>query len=266
MNYYQVILLAIVQGLTEFLPVSSSGHLVIAQKLMEFEAPPVIFDIFLHFGTLISILIVFRKRLAKMAVGLFKKEKWATGIFILTALGTLPAAILGFFLKDYLETLFDSVKLVGFSFLVTGFILILTKFFFSNRKNFGKMKQKDALFIGIFQAMAIIPGISRSGATISSGLLRGLKSQTAFYYSFYLAIPAILGALLITVSEASQEGIFQLEYLNQSLLGMFVSALVGIIALLILEKIIIKSKFWYFGIYCFIAGFLSLYIIPRFLL
>ncbi len=266
MNYDQVVLLAVVQGLTEFLPVSSSGHLVIFQNLMEFETPPVIFDIFLHFGTLISILIVFRKRLAKIVVGLSKKEKWATGIFTLTALGTLPAAILGFFLKDYLEILFGSVKLVGFSFLITGFMLILTKIFFANRKNFETMKQKDALFIGIFQAIAIIPGISRSGATISSGLLRGLKSQTAFYYSFYLAIPAILGALLITVMEARQETTFQFEYLNQSLLGLSVSAFVGIIALLILEKIIIKSKFWYFGIYCFIAGFLSLYIIPRFLL
>ena len=266
MNYYQVILLAIVQGLTEFLPVSSSGHLAIAQSFMRFETPPVVFDVFLHFGTLLSILIIFHKRLVKILIGLFKKEKWAINIFILTLIGTLPAAIVGIFLSNYLELLFGSVKLVGVSFCITGLFLIFTKFFSKDVKNFEKVSWKDSLLVGLAQALAIIPGISRSGATISSGLLRGLKSQTAFYYSFYLVIPAILGALLITVLEARQERIFQLEYLNQSLLGMFVSALVGIIALLILEKIIIKSKFWYFGIYCFIVGFLSLYIIPRFLL
>ncbi|MBU3956681.1 undecaprenyl-diphosphate phosphatase [Patescibacteria group bacterium] len=280
MSYSQAIILAVVQGLTEFLPVSSSGHLVIFQKLFNLAEPPVLFDILVHVGTLGAILVYFRKELVKIS----RKTVW------LILIGTIPAAIVGLFLQSYISQIFNSLKLVGVALLVTAGLLLLSQrftssaarrhwspqlrrrrsstatnkeslsrraggFFKSLNRRFDSLKWQDAIFVGCFQAFAIIPGISRSGATIVSGLWRRFDRQTAFQFSFYLAIPAIFGALLLQIPDLIYS---PCSYLGQGFLGMVIAGLVGYGALRILEKTLLNAKFWLFGIYCLILGIIVL--------
>lgn len=247
MSYPQAIFLAIVQGLTEFLPISSSGHLVIFQKLFNLVEPPVLFDILVHIGTLIAILVYFRKALVKIS----QKTVW------LIIIGTVPAAITGLFLQNYITQIFNSLKLVGVTLLVTGGLLLLSKQFKQLSRRFSHLKWLDALFIGTFQALAILPGISRSGATIVSGLWRKLDRETAFQFSFYLAVPAILGALILQTPDLIY---FSCDYLEQGILGMVIAGAVGYGALKILEKVLLNAKFWLFGVYCLVLGIIVLFI------
>lgn len=245
MSYSQAIILAIVQGLTEFLPVSSSGHLVIFQKLFNLAEPPVLFDVLVHVGTLGAVLIYFRKALVKIS----QKTIW------LIIIGTIPAAIIGLLLQNYIGQIFDSLKLVGVALLVTAGFLFSTKWFESLNRHFNSLKWQDAIFIGCFQALAIIPGISRSGSTIVSGLWRKFDRKTAFQFSFYLAIPAILGALVLQIPDLIY---FPCSYLGQGLLGMIVAGIVGYGTLKLLERILLSAKFWLFGIYCLVLGIVVL--------
>jgi len=247
MSYSQAIILAIVQGLTEFLPVSSSGHLVIFQKLFNLAEPPVLFDVLVHVGTLGAILVYFRKALIKVS----RKTIW------LIIIGTIPAAIVGLFLQSYISQIFNSLKLVGVSLLVTAGLLLLSQRFKSLNRRFNSVKWQDAIFVGCFQALAIIPGISRSGSTIVSGLWRKFDRKTVFQFSFYLAIPAILGALVLQTPDLVYS---PCGYLGQGILGMLIAGLVGYGALKLLEKTLLSAKFWLFGIYCLVLGIVILLI------
>lgn len=241
MSYSQAVFLAIIQGLTEFLPVSSSGHLVIFQKLFNLAEPPVLFDVLVHLGTLGAVAIYFRKTLVKLS----QKTIW------LIIFGTIPAAIVGLFLQNYISQIFDSLRLVGISLLITAALLFSTKRFKSLKRHFNSLKWLDAVVVGIFQALAIIPGISRSGSTIVSGLWRGFDRKTAFQFSFYLAIPAIFGALVLQIPDLTYSSS---GYLGQGFLGMVIAGIVGYGALKILEKILYQARFWLFGVYCLILG------------
>lgn len=247
MNYAQAIILAIVQGVTEFLPISSSGHLVILQKLFNFSQPPVLFDIFVHVGTLGAIIIYFKKEL-KIII---RKNK----ILLMVVIGTLPAVVIGFFLQNYILQIFNSLRMVGISLLITAGLLFSSKFIKEPSRDFKYLNWKDALFVGFFQALAILPGVSRSGSTIVSGLWRGLKRENAFIFSFSLAIPAILGALALQVPALFDSPYF---YLNQSILGMIVAGIVGYFTLRILEKTLKSTKFHWFSVYCLILGLIVL--------
>lgn len=252
----QAIFLGIVQGITEFLPISSSGHLVILQKILGFKEPPIAFDALVHFGTVIALLIFFRKEIKKIFINLTKEireKKKGEGLSLLffLILGTVPIVILGIFLKDKIEEIFNSLFLVGISFLITSLMLFLTSIIKKKQKSIKQITLKDALFIGIFQAIAILPGVSRSGSTISAGLFRGVKKEDAFNFSFYLGIIAIFGATILQTPKLFN---FTETEILSSVLG-FISALIfGFIALKILKPIVIKGKFHYFGIYCFILG------------
>ena len=255
MTWWQAIFLSIIQGLTEFLPISSSGHLAIFQKIFNLGTP-VIFDIFVHVGTLLAIIFFFRKELGKILKGLLIKEKAAWRIFWLLLVGSLPALLVGLFLEQYLELIFSSLKLIAFSFFFTGMLLISTKFLKAKRKkNLFSIKWLDALVLGFFQAVAILPGVSRSGSTIVSGLWRNFKRETAFQYSFFLAIPAILGALVLQMPDLKNQTSL---FLSQSVLGLLVAFGVGLFSLKILKKILLNFQFWFFGFYCFLVGFLLL--------
>ena len=176
MTLFEAIFLGLIQGLTEFLPISSSGHLVIGQKLLGLEHPAVLFNILVHFGTLLAIILYFNKRI----INFYKNFNNLKLIFI----GSIPAVLVGFFLNDYLEALFDSLFLVGFCLLITAGLLFLTSFVKKADKDFSKINLATSFRIGCLQALAILPGVSRSGATISAGLWRGLKKETAFAFSF----------------------------------------------------------------------------------
>ena len=244
MSYPQAIFLAIIQGLTEFLPISSSGHLVIFQKLFGLK-PPVLFDILVHVGTLGAIIAYFLKPLSKIS----------KHTLLLVVIGTIPAVVVGLFLQTYITQIFDSLKLVGVALLMTAGLLLVSKRFKLLNRRFKYLKWQDALFVGIFQALAILPGVSRSGSTIVAGLARKLDRETAFRFSFYLAIPAILGALTLQIPDLIGG---QVNYLSQGILGMIIAGAVGYEALKILEKTLLGAKFWLFGIYCLVLGMIIL--------
>lgn len=247
MGFPQAIILAVLQGLTEFFPVSSSGHLVIFQKLFNFTEPPVLFDILVHVGTLGAVVFYFRKELAKIS----RQTIW------LIIVGTIPAVVVGLFLQSYIKHIFNNLQLVGLTLLVTAGLLFSTKRLELLHRRFNKLNWIDALFVGCFQALAILPGISRSGSTIVSGLWRGVERETAFRFSFYLAIPAILGAFVLQVPELINS---QFNYLNQGILGMFIAGIVGYGALRILQNFLFQARLWIFGIYCLILGIVVLLI------
>lgn len=252
MSYLQAILLAVIQGLTEFLPISSSGHLVIFQKLFGLSEPPVVFDILVHVGTLGAVILFFRNRLVQILKGLARREGESWNIFLMVVIGTIPAVVVGLVLQNYIKQMFNSLELVKITLLVTAGLLFSVKFVKHLDRGFKYLNWQDAFFVGAFQALAILPGVSRSGATIVSGLWRRLDRQTAFCFSFYLAIPAIIGALTLQVPELTNS---QFSYLDKGLLGMAIAGVVGYFALDLLEKFLRSAKFFYFGFYCAILGF-----------
>lgn len=237
MNISQVIILAITQGITEFLPISSSGHLAILQIFWHLPETPISFDVIVHFGTLGAILTVFWQEIKKI----FSNKNWQ---FIkLIIIGTIPAVIFGFFLQTKIEITFSSLKFIAFSFLITALFLLLTKYSKAEKDTISWL---DALLIGTAQAIALFPGFSRSGLTISAGLLRKLKPEIAYRFSFLLAIPAVLGAVILQLPNLIQQG--NNGYLLNGM-GMLISFFIGMISLKILEKILKKGKFFWFSIY-----------------
>ena len=243
MTFLQAIISGTVQGLTEFLPVSSSGHLVILHKLMGLEEPQLVFDIFLHIGTLAAIFIVFWKDIIE-AVTVKRK----IGFFILMA--TAVTVLFVLFFDKGIESAFGNVKMVGTMLVVTGIWLILGSFF---RFGAGGLSGFKAILIGLAQGIAIIPGISRSGVTISTGLFLGLDSQAAARFSFLLAIPAIIGAALFKMKGPVLTG-FSPIYL----IGLITSCIIGVLSLKLLLRVLYKNKFHLFGIYCILIGIVTL--------
>ncbi|MDD4784851.1 MAG: undecaprenyl-diphosphate phosphatase [Candidatus Shapirobacteria bacterium] len=235
MSYFQAIILSFIQGITEFLPISSSGHLNLAQFFLKLE-PSLTLDIFLNTATFLSVLFFFRNQIKYF----FANLKY---IFV----GSIPAVLVGFFLKDQIDTLFSNITLLPFFFILSSVFVFSTKFF--GQKD-SKLDYKKAFIIGIFQSIAILPGVSRSGTTIFSALLLGLSSIQAFSFSFCLFIPASLGAIILNIKDLSTAGLFNPEYL----LGFVITFIVGIFALGFLKKILISQKFWIFGVYTFILA------------
>jgi undecaprenyl-diphosphatase len=245
----EVFILAVVQGLTEWLPISSSGHLVITQKALGLNLP-LIYSVMLHLGTLIVVLTVFRKDILEIIKAVakrdFETEEGKLAMFIVV--GSVPIAFTGFVFHDFFESLFSNLPAVGLALLITGFMLFFSEKRIGNRK----MGMLDSLLIGVAQAIAIIPGISRSGATISTGLLRKVDKTTAFKYSFLLSAPAIAGA---TVMESKELVLGNID-LIPLLLGTIVSMIVGYASLKILKKIVMNQKFHLFAYYCWAVGVL----------
>lgn len=227
----QAIFLGLVQGVTEFLPVSSSGHLVLIQEYLNTDLGTV-FDIVLHTATLIATIIFFWKELISL------DKRAITNL----AIGSIPAAIFGLFIKDQIDLIFQTPTIAILGLVVTSFLLISTKFF---KKSNQKITTKKALKIGLAQAIALIPGVSRSGATIATSLNLGIKQEQAFAFSFLLSIPAIIGASILNFSNLN----FASGDITAYLAG-FISALVsGYLALTLLEKIIKQAKLYQFAYY-----------------
>ena len=246
MNIFQAIILAITQGITEFLPVSSSGHLAILQIFWHLPQNSIGFDTILHFGTLGAILTVFWQEIKEI----LSSKNWQ--LIKLIVIGTIPAVIFGFLFQTKIETTFSSLKFIGLSFLITAFFLLLTKF---SKGEKDLISPLDALLIGSAQAIALFPGISRSGLTISAGLLRKLKPEIAYKFSFLLAIPVILGAVILQLPDLIQQG--GNGYLL-NVAGILISFSIGIVSLKILEKILKKGKFFWFSIYLMTLSMLIL--------
>ena len=250
MDLLQAIILAVVQGLTEWLPISSSGHLVIAQKLMGLTLP-VAFDVFLHLGTLIAVVAFFWRDIARILKAFFTFDRanpdFKMAVYII--IGTIPTAIIGLAFEGFFESLFSSARDVGFAFIITGVLLLATKF----RGGAKKLSWLTSFIIGVVQGISIAPGISRSGSTISIGLLSGVDKEQVFKYSFLLSIPAILGATILKYNEIAVSDMGLL-----TIMAAAIAAVVGYVAIVLVRRVLLSKKFYLFAIYCFLAGLLVL--------
>jgi undecaprenyl-diphosphatase len=266
LSVLNAVLLAILQGFTEFLPVSSTGHLVLAQELLNLHDPQmIIFDVFVHFGTLISVVFVFWKDILEItrsfikafATMKLKEEYKKTEYFRLGAaiiIGSIPAGILGLLCRRQIEASFTDPKLVAMNLVITGLILFLTRL--SKPVAGKKIGIVSAIIIGLAQAVAILPGISRSGSTMSTALYLKISPVRAARFSFLLSVPVIAGASLL-------EGLEMFKYgstigLAPLVVGTAVSAIAGYFAIKALLKIMEKGKFSWFSFYCLIVGILGI--------
>lgn len=236
------LILGIVQGLTEFLPVSSSGHLVILKHWLNFQSQGVVMEVTLHFATLLAIIIFFRKKILNYA----KKEK-----VNLIIVGTIPIALIGFLFKDEIELLFNNYLLVTITLSLTGLMLFLSR---NPKENKEELDLKTAFIIGIAQALALTPGISRSGFTVATALLLGVTRKKAFEFSFILAIPALFGAFLINVPDIIGTNV---ELLNL-IFGALAAFFSGLLALWVFYKLIIKKDLYLFSYYLWAVSAVSL--------
>jgi len=270
MQPIQAILLGVIQGLTEFLPVSSSGHLVLLQNIFGLNEPEILFDISLHIGTLLAVCIVFFPEILsilKALLGLPMLIKTSGGMkqlyqdnepvrmATLIVAGSIPTAILGLLFHKVVDQIFGSVWIVGLMLVITGALLWLTRHFRIKGRPLQRTGIKDALVVGLVQGLAIMPGISRSGATISVALFMGLDREVAGRYSFLLSIPAILGALVLSLDspaiESSVSG-------GMFLMGTVTAALVGFAALKALLHLVNRGRLHLFAPYCWIIGVVTL--------
>ena len=253
------------QGLTEFLPVSSSGHLVVSQHLFGLTEPQLFLDVMLHLGTLLAILTVFRKDIWGIVNGMRRgipgsgnsesADIMYRRLFWLVTAATIPTAVVGLVLKDYEQSLFGSTTLVGVAFLVTGAILWCSKLARNNTKNVDRISIWVAVLIGLAQGLAITPGISRSGTTISVALLFGMDRGLAGRFSFLTAIPAIMGAAVLQLRDISA---IPPEILPAVAAGTLVAAVSGYVALKILMRVVTGGNFSLFAYYCWGIGMVTL--------
>jgi undecaprenyl-diphosphatase len=238
-----------VQGVTEWLPISSSGHLVILQELLGLKLP-FIFHLFLHVGTLGVICANFRRQILgvikALARGNFETDEGKLALFIIV--GSVPTAIIGFLFRCVLESVFYNSFTVGLALLITGLLLYLSE----KRKDGRELSFLDSFLMGIAQGVAIIPGISRSGVTITTGLMRKVKKESVITYSFLLSVPAIVGATVFELGDVT------LAEFDAGLLffGMATSMIVGYVSLRFLLNMIVKERFHLFAYYCWAAGLL----------
>lgn len=254
MSYLEAIILGIIQGLTEFLPVSSSGHLELGKVLFGDHLVPkesLTFTVVLHFATALSTLVIFRKEVIEIIKGLLQFKKNEASLFsVKIIISMIPATVIGLLFEKELESFFNgNVLLVGFMLLITGLLLFLA----DKAKNTNKsVSYKNAFIIGIAQAIAMLPGISRSGATISSSVLLGVDRTKAARFSFLMVVPLIFGKVGKDIMGGQIS--FSDESFGVIVVGFFASFISGLLACNWMISLIKKSKLYYFSAYCFIVG------------
>ncbi|MTI71616.1 MAG: undecaprenyl-diphosphate phosphatase [Firmicutes bacterium] len=281
MTLFQGIFMGIIQGLTEFLPVSSSGHLAISRYIFRLHFDNILFEVLLHIGTLIAIITVYYKDVLSMVLNgikiiknasfylytkfiinfiLNKKEELPKIIVtneerfvMLIIIGSIPTAIIGLLLEKIIILSFDMILVPGICLIITGGLLSYTR-----KIKFGFKKEKDisyfdAITIGVFQGLAALPGISRSGSTIVAGLIKGLDRELAVKFSLLMSLPAVFGAMLLQFKDIPLSSISSI-ITPPYIIGTLFSAIVGYICIKFLLKLIRRNKLYYFGYYCLILG------------
>ena len=271
MSLLSSFLLGLIQGISEFLPISSSGHLSIAQNLLGIQAAGeehVFFDVLLHLGTLLAVFVAYWDDLVEMIRAFFSifadlrshrrvVPTPSRRLIFLIIVATLPLfAVLP--IKDAVESLYYNTVFIGFALLVTGGLLFL-----SDRVKRGHKTEKtatalDALLVGVGQAVATCPGISRSGMTICSGMFRGFERKFAVRFSFLMSIPAVLGANILSIADAAKSGGIDLAQLPVYLVGVAAAAVSGYLCIRLLRMIADKGRFGWFAYYCWAAGLVTL--------
>ena len=273
MTISSAIILGIVQGVAEFLPISSSGHLAVLQNLFDLSAGEdhLFFDVLLHLGTLISICVCYWGDIVAMVREVFivlrggrradgtpvQGHLGAARLFLMIVVGTLPLFLV-LPINDKVEELYYITPFIGAALLLTGCVLFVSDKMAPGTRTERNMRFRDALTIGLCQCVATIPGLSRSGATITAGIATGLDRTFAMRYSFLLSLPAVLGANLLSIIKAIGEESIEASLIPAYLLGMLAAMLSGIAAISLMKLITKKSKFGWFAYYCWGAGVLTI--------
>ena len=265
MDFFQAAVLGIVQGLAEFMPVSSSGHLVLVPWWLGWPIPGLVYDTTVHLGTLLAVLAVFYRDLwhivlawLRSIAGRGSTADSRLGWFLILA--TVPAVLIGLSLESFFESLFGSPLVVACLLLVNGCMLALAEFFSERNRTLSQMRWVDAVIIGLAQAAAIAPGISRSGATISGGLARGLRREEAARFSFILSIPIIFGAGTSQLAKVALSSNLpqRTESAGVLLVGFLAAALAGYLTIRFLLRYLQRRSLYPFAIYCWVVGFVSI--------
>jgi undecaprenyl-diphosphatase len=250
MDSINSILLGIIQGLTEFLPISSSGHLVLGQHFLGIENSGILLEVVLHLGTLFSILLYYRRDISELLQGIYKRDSESLHYMFMVAVSTIPAVVVGLLFKTQLESLFLPT-IVPYMFLITGCVLLTTKYSSESTKS---ITLKIAILVGCAQVFAMLPGISRSGMTISLALFLGIHRGTAAKFSFFMAIPVLFGAGILQLGDVSE-----MPLLVWPLFLGFLSAFIsGYVIIQWLINLISNQDFWKFSYYCIFAGLICI--------
>jgi undecaprenyl-diphosphatase len=263
MTIIQAIILGIIQGLTEFIPVSSSAHLVITQSIFGWKIPEqeaFIFDVLVHLGTLVAVVLYFRKELwqiiREVISGIIRKRPFDASMSRLgwiILLATIPAVIAGLLFQSQVERAFSSALFAGIFLLLTALLLFLAEIIGNRNKKLDEITWKDGLVIGLFQSISLFPGISRSGSAITGGMVRNLDRPSSARFSILLSIPAILGAVVLTGMNLIQSSTFKIDPLAY-ISGFVVSALVGYLSIRWLLSYLSKRPLYIFSAYCLVVS------------
>lgn len=253
MNIFEAIILGILQGLTEFLPISSSGHLVLLSKIFKIENSFVFFSVLLHIATLFAVLIYYRKQILQIIKKPFSHLTYK--LFF----ATLPAILVAILFSNYIESMFDG-SLLPFCFVFTGVLLIVAQIFSKQQKQHKKLNYKGAFFMGFMQAIALVPGISRSGSTISGGLIGGYNKQESADFSFLMSVPIILASFVYELAKLFKTGTTSI-FILPTIIGFVFAFFTGLFSIYLMLKAIKKVKLHYFSFYLFLLALVSFFII-----
>jgi len=255
---FKAILLGILQGATEFLPVSSSGHLLLAQKILGITEPELAFDILLHLSTLLAVLLFLRREISDILGSIFRRypglrmDAWGRRDLLLLIVSSIPTAVIGYSSYDAVET-GVTFRGVGIRYLLLTTFLLVSNLRFRHKVDPDRIDLWEALAIGIIQGAAVFPGLSRSGSTISLALVLGIGASRSAKYSFFISIPAILGAALLHL----HRGVSELPPVLPCVLGFLYAFVVGYITLLFVERLVLRGRFLRFAPYTFLLALLS---------
>ena len=267
MTYFEAVILGLVQGLAEFLPISSSGHLALLQQWFNINEDKVLlFAVLLHVGTLISVFIVYWRDIWELIVelcltvkdlctgkGLRLEERPVRKLGIMIIVATIPTAIIGLLFNDIFDRLYTSILPIGIGLIITGFLLVCAERTGSSNRGIEKMNFRNALFIGTVQGIAICPGISRSGSTLFGSLICNLDRKFAVKFVFLISIPSILGSAILETPDAIAAGV-EISQIGPIIVGMAVAAVSGLIAIKTMIKIVSDKKLSYFSYYVWALG------------
>ena len=271
MTYFEAIILGLVQGLAEFLPISSSGHLALIQGLFGIEGESVLlFAVLLHVGTLVSVFICYWKDIWELLVelvvtvkdlctgnGLRLDERPVRKLGVMIIVATIPTGIIGLLFNDIFEGLYSSFVAIGIGFIITGVLMFLAERMGGANRGIENMNFRNALFIGTLQGIAICPGISRSGSTLIGGLTTGLRREFAVKFAFLISIPSILGSVVLEVPDAVKAGLDP-GLAGPIVVGMLVAAVSGFVAIKTMIKIVSDKKLSYFSYYVWVLGVVTI--------
>lgn len=267
MSYFEAVILGLIQGLAEFLPISSSGHLALMQQWFGIDEDKVLlFAVLLHVGTLVSVLIVYWKDVWELIKELFLtirdiftgrglkiQERPVRKLGVMIIVATIPTGIIGILFNDFFDSLYNSVIPIGVGLIITGFLLVLAERMGSSNRGIKQMNYRNALFIGTVQGIAICPGISRSGSTLFGSLMCNLDRKFAVKFVFLISIPSILGSAVMEAPAAIESGL-EPGQMGPILVGMAVAAISGLIAIKTMIKIVSNKKLSYFSYYVWVLG------------